>query len=63
MRMPPFNLHNPSTLEDALTKASELESSGEELLDIRGYRLDTQLQMAPQYKKECHIPFRDRGAP
>ena len=27
MRMPPFNLHNPSTLEDAFTKASELELS------------------------------------
>ena len=36
MRMPPFNLHNPSTLEDALTKASELESSGEEFDWISG---------------------------
>ena len=36
MRMPPFNLHNPSTLEDALTMASELESSGEEFDWISG---------------------------
>ena len=36
MRMPPFNLHNPSTLEDALAMASELESSGEEFDWISG---------------------------
>ena len=36
MRMPPFNLHTPSTLDDALSKASELSLAGKKFDWISG---------------------------
>ena len=50
MRMPPFNLHTPETLEQAITLSSELGDSGEEFDWIAGGT-----DLLPNYKWHLNV--------